>query len=519
MCAVLENVTGEAGSAVARLKNQGDAEYKQGHLEAACSCYSEALALSPRHVSLLCNRSLVQFALGEHQAALADASAAVQLLERQRPRNVLQLSKAWFRKGACFQAMGDSVEAIQAFRQSLSGKKTDPALHQAIGEASQQLPVPWMAGHWAALITDAQAPNPLSSRDGKLLKPIALEQRLTLAELADRLAIMLEYKLARESREMLARLWINGAEAGKAELALMRAYAYLQTGQPAQALKDSKVALTYGPQADGQCCLARAHAAQSAAYEGLQDNVPAALAMQIALELEPGSEEYESDLERLMRRIPDPPAAALQEGGSARLLGWLAAEKERNTPEFLKQRPKYYYYFEWMKERINAHCPGLPAPVMDKLLTMDAGELDLILTHKRAIQEKATLLLGLLDGEGPKYLETYRVKPLTWQQVKELTGPGTIGLGLNGAVTSVDLLQTGMGPKPGELPAPYAEGLPALPAGEASSAWLKTVSRSRNTPQASTASLANPAVIGKCAATLVAIPEDDEDEVDLDGVD
>ena len=61
---------------------------------------------------------------------------------------------------------------------------------------------------------------------------------------------------------------------------------------------------------------------------------------------------------------------------------WLAEEEERKKPEFLKQRPKYHYYYEWMKQRICATHPALPEPVMDKLLTMPANDLDLILQHK-----------------------------------------------------------------------------------------------------------------------------------------
>ncbi len=63
---------------------------------------------------------------------------------------------------------------------------------------------------------------------------------------------------------------------------------------------------------------------------------------------------------------------------------WLAAEEERKKPEFLKQRPKYFYYYEWMKERISTNYPALPESVMDKLLTMPAGDLDLILQHPKA---------------------------------------------------------------------------------------------------------------------------------------
>ncbi len=81
-------------------------------------------------------------------------------------------------------------------------------------------------------------------------------------------------------------------------------------------------------------------------------------------------------------------ALRLQEKGIAGLQATLAAEEEEAKPEFLKQRPKYYYYYRWMTERIEEHCAQLPGPVMDKLLTMDAGELDLLLQHESAIKSK-----------------------------------------------------------------------------------------------------------------------------------
>ena len=69
---------------------------------------------------------------------------------------------------------------------------------------------------------------------------------------------------------------------------------------------------------------------------------------------------------------------------------WLEAEKERNLPEFKKRRPKYYYFFQWMKERIAQHCGELPAPVLDKLLNIEAGELENLLNYPKGIQAKVT---------------------------------------------------------------------------------------------------------------------------------
>lgn len=46
-----------------------------------------------------------------------------------------------------------------------------------------------------------------------------------------------------------------------------------------------------------------------------------------------------------------------------------------------------------MKERITAAHPALPEPVMDKLLTMPAGDLDLILQHPKATTWKVQVSL------------------------------------------------------------------------------------------------------------------------------
>lgn len=83
-------------------------------------------------------------------------------------------------------------------------------------------------------------------------------------------------------------------------------------------------------------------------------------------------------------------ALLLQHQGAAGLQRLLAEEEDRKKPEFLKQRPKYYYYYEWMKERIYVQHPALPEPVMDKLLTMPAGDLDLILQHEKSTTWKAS---------------------------------------------------------------------------------------------------------------------------------
>ena len=47
---------------------------------------------------------------------------------------------------------------------------------------------------------------------------------------------------------------------------------------------------------------------------------------------------------------------------------------------------QYYYYYRYMRKRINEMHPQLPDAVMDKLLTYDAEELDTLLKYPSAAQ-------------------------------------------------------------------------------------------------------------------------------------
>lgn len=69
----------------------------------------------------------------------------------------------------------------------------------------------------------------------------------------------------------------------------------------------------------------------------------------------------------------------------------MAAERDRALPEFKRKRPKYFYYYEWMRQRIADHCGALPEPVLDKLLNVEAGELDTLLTYPAGVQAKVVL--------------------------------------------------------------------------------------------------------------------------------
>ena len=78
-----------------------------------------------------------------------------------------------------------------------------------------------------------------------------------------------------------------------------------------------------------------------------------------------------------------------QAQGSEGLRAHLARVAEEALPEFKRKRPKYHYYFEWMRKRIQESCGQLPDPVMDKLLTHDATELDMLCTYPAGIQRQA----------------------------------------------------------------------------------------------------------------------------------
>ncbi|EIE21983.1 hypothetical protein COCSUDRAFT_56426 [Coccomyxa subellipsoidea C-169] len=154
----------------------------------------------------------------------------------------------------------------------------------------------------------------------------------------------------------------------------------------------------------------------------------AALAMQRAVEQDGDEPQWLQDRDRLLLLVADRPATVLQEEGSAGLERWLAADKERSLPEYQRKRPKYYYYYEWMRQRIADHCGALPESVVDKLLNVEAGELDTLLTYPAGVQAKARShatftakqLLDIFDEHGAEYLETWRLPPLTWTELQEL---------------------------------------------------------------------------------------------------
>ncbi|KAI3428659.1 hypothetical protein D9Q98_007482 [Chlorella vulgaris] len=390
-------------------KTRGDEAFREGRYEEAYARYTAALEEDEAHAPTLSNRSLAALKLGRPEDALEDAEAALQMLsDSEEAPPASQLTKATHRKAEALLALGELLEAVRTYKQGLAACPGSPQLHAALRLAVEDLPIAWLAKYWAGQIEAAQVPNPLSSRDGRLIKPVPPELRLAKPDLVAHLQAAL-YPLQDEARDLLCEAWAQARRPGRADTAFLRGAAYLAATNPKQALKDARVALVYGPQlddllsteADSEEEVAAADAAahraivpstaadsdsgaaanlletlppgaaagrrsawpaalalQSAALEGLTppDNVLAALSMARAAELEPDNEEYTAALERLMRRIPEPCAAALQSGGALGLEAQLAGEREAAKPEYLKQRPKDYYYFEWMKKRILAQA-------------------------------------------------------------------------------------------------------------------------------------------------------------------
>jgi len=128
--------------------------------------------------------------------------------------------------------------------------------------------------------------------------------------------------------------------------------------------------------------------------------------------------------------------ALLSPGGASAAVAWLEADKWAHAPEYVRPRPKYYYFYEMMREKIEAHYPALPPPVMDKLLATDADELDLLLQYPEAIRGQTEEYLQVLRERGAEALETYKTPTLTWDEVRALKGgDGVVGLGAAGETT------------------------------------------------------------------------------------
>ena len=81
--------------------------------------------------------------------------------------------------------------------------------------------------------------------------------------------------------------------------------------------------------------------------------------------------------------------------------------------------PQYHYYYEWTRQRISQQCGGpgsLPVPVVQRLLQLDANDLDIMLQHPRAI--RAQVVMRSILARWPTSLYTC-LGELVWEPAKD----------------------------------------------------------------------------------------------------
>eukprot|EP00878_Enallax_costatus_P023216 GHUV01024683.1.p1 GENE.GHUV01024683.1~~GHUV01024683.1.p1 ORF type:complete len:320 (+),score=116.31 GHUV01024683.1:1770-2729(+) len=66
----------------------------------------------------------------------------------------------------------------------------------------------------------------------------------------------------------------------------------------------------------------------------------------------------------------------------------------------------------------------LPGPVVDKLLSLDAGDLDLMIKHPTALQAQVYELLDVYEMNGAAALQNHTIPELTWEEVQVLAAGG-----------------------------------------------------------------------------------------------
>lgn len=340
-------------------------------------------------------------------------------------------AKLFHRKAQAQSMSGDMVACVQTYKDGLSMcPEASDQLGAAARLALDMMPAKWLATLWIDKLSKAEAQNPLSTRDGILLRQVPKSKRLGKDACESLLvsAIKKNDNVADECRNMLINLWSHSKSIGRAECAYIRAITYLEHGDAMQCERDATVALVYGPQdEDRSACWSAAFALRSKSLEIRGENVGAMLDILRALECSQNVQEYEDTRERLLPRIPEHYASAIRSGcGFKGLVRMMETEKERAKPEVFKNRPKYYYYYEWMKRRIEQRHPSISEQVMDKLLTLDATELDLLLQYPQAIDNTVHELESYLNTHGAGQLESYEVPLLTYTQVQELKQASTV---------------------------------------------------------------------------------------------
>ena len=107
------------------------------------------------------------------------------------------------------------MEAIRSYRLAAAGPAAaQPALRAALRLAAERLPARWLARYWGGRVEAAQAPNPLSARDGLLLRAVPRAARLDPGDLEAVLCAALEAddELAHELRDQACEAWASGEE-------------------------------------------------------------------------------------------------------------------------------------------------------------------------------------------------------------------------------------------------------------------------------------------------------------------
>ena len=265
------------------------------------------------------------------------------------------------------------------------------------------------------------------------MKKIPVSKRLSTVEMKKQLVELLkkDHSFRSECQTCAVLLWC-GKYSIKSCCAFIRGSIYMSVGDDSQGERDATVALVYGPhtsEKEARSCWAAAYALRSRCFEARGENVGAVLDILQAIEFcHDGVEDesgvlidYQHVLKRLLPRIPEHYSQAIEKGcGYVGLQKMMAVERERMQPEYMKNRPKYYYYYEWMKKRIQDRHPSISEGVMDKLLTLDATELDLLLQYPQAIDSTVQDLESVLENKGPEVLESYQVPLLSWETLQKM---------------------------------------------------------------------------------------------------
>lgn len=415
---------------------------------------------------VLMNRALTSLKLGDFAEAKRDGYGAIEMLrarsEASKERERL-VGKAMFRIGCACVGLGEWDEAIVSLLNALETAPKDVEVQKKLMECARGVKMTSLCDAYARAISEGEMPNALSPRDGKWLKPVRPESsRLSKNAMAQTLAdcvIGNETEWRREFGEIF--LVASGSQLSAVRrgfLSGVRAIIYAHAGNHTQAVKDYKVALSYYPEWD------RAYYGYALSIEhqlvhdnmtrvevgrtscnGMHDalivdaQVASALWMKRAMEIQGTNAEYQREYARLSAKLSEELRDVLStpSTGFKDAVEWLEEDKWENAPEYVRPRPKYYYFYEMMKERIYEHYPELPQPVMDKLLSLDAGELDLLLQYPRAIKGQTEEFLDVYQREGGEYLATYKSPTLTWDEVKALKGKGTQGLLADGGRNAI----------------------------------------------------------------------------------